>query len=238
MIRVVPWHGKVEGDVGKGCLKAHPCRHVDIEDKFLQGLLHTPVVQAVEPYKGGEQGVEIGECLGARGLPLERVEEIHDLPECAPQVSGRPAFHLPPHTPESLCQQVMQIPSHAIHREDIKVMNMEISLYVGLPDLRGIDLAEPIDLAHLRGNIVIQSLEGKRHIAVLVYAPVRLVEVLIYQVNGCLIGDIPDPRMLLPVENIGLGRLAIGGGKQYLLHDILNLLHRRGLVAKRLLGEV
>jgi hypothetical protein len=117
-------------------------------------------------------------------------------------------------------------------------MNVEISLYVGLPDLRGIDLAEPIDLAHLRGNIVVQSLEGKCHITVLVDSPVCLIEVLFYQVNSCLVGDIPDSRMLLPVKNICLGRLAIGGGKQYFLHDILNLLHRRGLVAKRLLGEV
>ena len=115
-------------------------------------------------------------------------------------------------------------------------MNVEITLEVRLPDFGRVDFIQPIDPAYLRGNIVVQSLERECHVAVFINPPIRFVQVLIHQVDTCLVGNLSHFCVLIPVNDIGLGSFAIGGGKQHLLYDILDLFHSRDLFTSYLLG--
>ena len=55
--------------------------------------------------------------------------------------------------------------------------------------------------------------------------PVQFFEVLIDQIHFHPVGNFPQPGMLIPVDNIGLGRPSIGGRQQNLLNDILDFLN-------------
>ena len=72
-------HTKIHGDVGEGCLESHPGGDVDIEDELLKGLLDLGVAELIVSDEGCQQGVEVGQGLGAGSLPLKGVEEVDDL---------------------------------------------------------------------------------------------------------------------------------------------------------------
>ena len=74
-------HTKIHGDIGEGRLKSHPGGNVDVEDELLEGLLDPGVAQLIITDEGCQQGVEVGQGLGAGRLPLEGVEEVDDLAE-------------------------------------------------------------------------------------------------------------------------------------------------------------
>jgi hypothetical protein len=85
---------QIHGDVGEGRLESHPGGNVDVEDEFLQGLLDLLVAELIVSDEGCQQGVEVGQGLGAGRFPLQGVEEIDDLAQGRAQVLGRCAFHL------------------------------------------------------------------------------------------------------------------------------------------------
>ena len=84
----------------------------------------------------------------------------------------RLALHFPRRSPEPLQEQVVEVPSHAVDRQDAQVVDMEVPIRMGQADLGGIDLVQPVDLADLRGYVVVQSLERVGHVGVLIDLPV------------------------------------------------------------------
>ncbi len=150
---------EVQGDVGEGGLEPDPGGNVDVEDEFLEGLADLRVGQAVIPDKGGEQSVEAGKGLGARRLSLEGVEKIHHLAQGAPEMFRRPAFHFSRDPPEAFPEKIEEVPADAVDGKDAQVMDVKIPFHLGLPDFRGIDFIEPVNLAHLRGDVIVQPLE-------------------------------------------------------------------------------
>jgi len=238
LIRVVPGHGDIEGNVGKGSLKPYPGGNVDIEDELLEDLLDLLVIEAIGADKGCQEGIEIGKGLGPRCLPLEGIEEIYHLPQNTAEMSRRLALHLAGYTLESFQEQIVKVPAHAVNRQQTQVVNMEIPLAVGLPDLRGIDLVKPVNLADLGRYIVVQSLERIIHVTVLVHLPVDLPEVLIHEVDLHFVRDLPQAGMLIPVDDISLGGPPVGRIQKHLFDDILDFLHRHDLAVEKSLGQV
>ena len=70
-------------------------------------------------------------------------------------MSGRTAFYLSRCAFKPFHQQVIKVPADAINRKDVEVMYMKFAIYMGLPDLRRVDFIQPINLAYLRGYIVV-----------------------------------------------------------------------------------
>ena len=121
---------------------------------------------------------------------------------------------------------------------DPQVMDVKVPLRMGQPDRRWIDLVEPVDLADLRGDIVVQTLQGISHVRVLIDLPVRTVQVAVDQVHIRAGNNLPDARVLLAVDDIGLcGALELRGEENF-FHDILDLLDGRDPPGKRLLRKV
>ena len=230
-------HGEVHRDVREGGLEADPGGHVDVEHELLQRLLHLVEGEAVRADEGGEEGVEVGEGLRAGRLSLQRVEEVHDLAQRASQVLRGLALDLSRGALEPLHQQILDVPAHAVDGEDAQVVDVKVALGVRRADLGRVDLVQPVDLAHLGGDVVVQSLEGVAHVGVLFDLPVRLVEVAVDQVDVGARDDLADLRVLVPVEDVRLGRLPVLGREQHLLHDVLDLLDRRNLAGEGLLGD-
>ena len=109
--------------------------------------------------------------------------------------------------------------------------------HVRLLDLGGVDLVEPVDLAHLRGDVVVEPLERVVHVAVFVDLPVRLGKVLVHQVDLHLVDDFPQPGVLVAVDDVGLGGFAVWRLKQGLLDDVLDFFDAWNPVAQELLGQ-
>ena len=87
---------------------------------------------------------------------------------------GRLAFHLSGNTAESFHQQIEKVPSDAVDRKKAQVMDVEIPFRMRPSDFGGIDFVQPVDLADLGGDVVVQSLQGVIHIAVFVNFPIHL----------------------------------------------------------------
>ena len=58
-------------------------------------------------------------------------------------------------------------------------MDMEITILMGLAYLRGVYLIQPIALANLAGDIIIQALERVGHIGVFLNLPVQTLQVFV-----------------------------------------------------------
>ena len=159
LVGIIFRHGDIERDIGERRLEPDPGRDIDIENEFLEGLLDLLEAQTVVLDKGGEQGVEIGEGLRTGGFSLQGVKEIDDLAQGAAEVLGRQALDLAGGAAEAFPQEVLEIPADAIDRQETQVMDMEIPFGVRLLDLGGIDFIEPVNLAHLGRDIIVQALQ-------------------------------------------------------------------------------
>ena len=198
-------YGKIHGNVGERCLEANPGGNIDIEDKLLERLLHLVVSQFVVTHERRQQRVEIGKGLGAGGFSLERVEKIDDLTQGGAQVLGRCALHLALDPLESVFQQVLQVPSHAVDREQAQIVDVQVAILVGIADIRRIDPVEPVLGRDIRGDVVVEPLQGIAHVAVLFDFPIQALDVVFDQVHVGLGGDAADLGMLFAIEDVGLG---------------------------------
>lgn len=86
-------------------------------------------------------------------------------------------------------------------------MDMEVAGHVRFFDLFGVDLIEPVGLADLRGDVVVETLEGKGHIAILFHLPVHLVEVAVDQIDVFSGDQAADLRVLFAVQDVALSGL-------------------------------
>ena len=190
---------KIHGNIGEGCLKAHPGRDVDVENKFLQRLFHLPVFESIIPNKRSQQRIKIRYGLRAGGFPLQRVEKIDNLSQRGAQVFGRCAFHLSFDALETLPEQILQIPAHAIDRKQAEIVYMNIAVCMGAANFPGINGVEPVFGCDIRRNVVVQPLQRIAHIAVFFNFPIQLLNIVIYQVDMGPGGHHSDLSMLFAV---------------------------------------
>jgi hypothetical protein len=102
------------------------------------------ITQLIVTDKGCQQGVEVGQGLGPGRFTLEGVEKIDDLAQGRAKVFGRCAFHFALDAFETVAQQIGEIPAHAVDRQQAEVMDVQVALGMGPPDLRRIDLVQPV----------------------------------------------------------------------------------------------
>jgi hypothetical protein len=132
-----------------------------------------------------------------------------------------------PATPlEALTEQVLEVPADAVDREQAQIVDVHVAVLVGVADLGGIDLVQPVLGGHIGGDVVVEPLQGVAHIAVFFYFPVQALNVVIHQVDIGLGGDVADLGVLFAVEDIGLGGHG-RGVEQDALDDVLNFLDFR-----------
>ena len=92
-------------------------------------------------------------------------------------------FHFPRSALKTLEQQILQVPSDAIGADNPKVMDMKITVKMRALNIFGVNLIEPVNFADLGGNVIIETLQGKTHVAVFFYLPIRLGKILLYQID-------------------------------------------------------
>ena len=88
------------------------------------------------------------------------------------------------------------------------------------------------------GVDLVQPLEGVVHVGVLVDLPVRSLEVAVDEVDIGPRDNFPDPRVLVAIDDVRLGRALVVGGEEDFLHDVLYLFDRGNLPRQRLLSQV
>ena len=139
---------------------------------------------------------------------------------------------------EALPEQVSQGPAGAVADDGIgQVMEMKISLGMGLLDIFGIDLVEGEIGKDFAGNPGVEPREAHHAlVAVLPDLPVRVVDIVLdqaFQVETGLLG-LADPLVLFPVQDVGLGDFEVSLLHQDHFHDVLDLLDRRDRVSSEL----
>ena len=206
----------------KGVWKPTLGGNVHVEDELLEALLHLRVREPVVPYEGREVRVEVGEGLGAGGLALQCVKEVHHVAQRAPEVLGGPALHLAGDPAEPAHQQVAQVPAHAVGGQEAQVVDVEIAVHVRVANLGRVDALEPV-LGRDGGRyVVVEPLEGIAHVAVFVDAPVGAVQVAFDQLQalGQEAFPLPDLPVLVAVENVCLGDLRVAALDEHFLDQV------------------
>ena len=61
----------------------------------------------------------------------------------------RRTFDFACHPLKPLPQQIFQIPSHAVNRKQAQVVDVNVAVPVGLPDLGRIDAVQPVFRGHI-----------------------------------------------------------------------------------------
>ena len=115
---------------------------------------------------------------------------------------------------------------------------MEVPVRVGKPDLGGIDLVQPVDLADFRGDVIVQALQGVAHVGVLIDLPVGTLQIPIDEVDVGARDDLADPCVLLAVDDVRFRRCPELGGEENLFHDVLYLLDGRDASRQCLMRQV
>src|SRR5271157_2591036 len=107
-------------------------------------------------------------------------------------------------------------------------MYMEIAVYVSVTYLRRIYSLEPILGGDCGGDMVVQPLERIAHVAVLVYTPVRAVQVAFDQLEPFRQQALPFPYLpvLLAVEDEGLCYLRVSALDEHFLDKVLHVFNR------------
>ena len=151
---------------------------------------------------------------------------------------GRFAFRFADHSGKSAQQQVLQIPTYAIGAQQTQIMQVKIAFGVHAFYFFGVNFVQPVNFADFRGYIIVQPLQRVTHIAVFIYLPVYLLQVLVHQVHVKLGRNLTDACMLVAVQNISFGRFVVIGGQQYVFHNVLHVFHVGGRVGIKLLDNV
>lgn len=174
----------IHRNVGEGRLESDSRRNIHIEHEGLDLLFHLRVGKFVSPDKGRQERIEIGERLRARHFALERVDEVDHLSQDRTQMFGRLAGNLARDAGKAAPQEIFQIPAAAVGGNELEVVNMKVARLVRVADFFGIDRIHPILGADGARDIVVKSLEGIRHIGILLDEPVEISDVLVDQMHG------------------------------------------------------
>ncbi len=179
--------------------------------------------------EGREQGIEVGESLGAGRFPLQGVEEIDGLAERGAEMLGRGALDLAVGAAETFEEQVLEIPATAVNRQHAEIMDVEISLAMSIGDVVRVDLVQPVVAGDVGRDVVVQTLQGVAHVGVLVDPPILLGEVGIHRFDRFLDkgSGFTQRGMLLTVEDVGLGGLGMAILDEDLFDQVLDVLDGR-----------
>ena len=132
---------------------------------------------------------------------------------------GGGAFGLAGGAGEADGEEVLEVPADAVDAEEAEVVDVHGAAHVRFADLGGVNLVEPVDLADLARDMVVEALERVAHVAVFLDAPVHLREVAVDEVEAGAVDHVADLRVLLAVDDVGLGGLAVGGVEKNLLDE-------------------
>ena len=169
----------VEGEVRERALAAPAARHIEVVDELLHALDDVLVGHRVLADEGRHVGVEGGERLRAGPLVLERAEEVDDLAARGGEVGGRCGGDRAGDAVEALLDEALERPSGAVAGEHVEVVDVVVAVAVGLADLGGVDLLEPVVRDDLARGVEDEAAEGVPLVGVGVDAPVGAVEVLL-----------------------------------------------------------
>ena len=228
--------GPVEGEVGEGGLRSPAGGDIQVEDELLHALAHVGVGESVLADIRRKVGVEGTEGLRPGPLVLEGAEEVHHLAHRGAQVLRRAGLDLVRHAVEALPEELAERPSGAVTREHVEVVDVEVPLAVGVPDLRRVDVAEPVVGRHLAGDREDHTAKGESLIRIGVDPPVGAVDVLAHRADrinhaGAILAEL---AVFLPVHDVG----ARGGEemalKQRPLGEVLDLLDPHHRLHRRL----
>jgi len=238
LVGQIPGDLEIKAQVRKWSLEANARGHVQVKDEFLQSLADLSIAEMIIADKGGKERVEIGKGHRSGGFALDGVEKVHDLSEGRPEMLGGAAVYLARYTAKAADQQVSQIPAAAVHRQNVEIVEVDISADVGLTHLFGKDPVQPIGAVHRRKDVVVEALQGKAHVRVLFDSPIELFQITIDQLVR--IDESPNIAQLavqVAVEDIGLGRLGMAIVDEGALHQVLNVLDGRYLAGAKPLVE-
>ncbi len=149
----------------------------------------------------------------------------------------RTAFGFSGNATESRTQQILQVPPHAVNRKLPQIVQMQITVQMRLAHFWRVNLVEPVDFAYVAGDVIIQALQREGHVAVFLHAPVQSLQVLIDQIDSGTVGQFAQPRVLVAIDQVGLGRFLERRCEQHLLDQVLYSLDAGRLAAIRALQE-
>ena len=107
-------------------------------------------------------------------------------------------------------------------------MDVQVGVEVQLLDLGRVDLVQPVLGRDFRRDVIVESLQGVAHVAVLVDFPVDTAQVAVHDLRGAAqkLFGVAQLGVLLAVKDVSLGRGGAALFDQDALHQVLNLLHR------------
>ena len=216
----------VEREVRERRLRAPARRHVEVVDQLLDALLDRVVAHRVAADERRHVGVERRERLRARPFVLQRAEEVHDLADGARHVLRRAGLDLAGHAVQALVQQLAQRPAGAVAGEHVEVVDVDVAFAVRAPDLRRVDVGQPVVGDDLARDVEDQAAQRIALVGVGVDAPVLLLEVFVDRR-----GDVDQrlaigaqPRVAVAVDDVGARGVEVAGGRERLLDGVLHLL--------------
>ena len=227
-------HDNIERNVGERRLETYASRNVKVEYELLQGLLDLVISQAVVADKRREQGIEGRECLRPRRLALQGVEKVDYLSQGAAEVPRRRARHFARDTAEAAHKKVHEVPPDAVYGQRLQVVHVEVSSLMRPAHLFGINGLQPVALADVGSDVIVESLQREGHIAVFLDLPVGIPQVFLDKHPPALLAaQAPHRGMLLSVQHVRLGDLEFPHGKKGLFHHVLHLFDSRCFLALR-----
>ena len=97
-------------------------------------------------------------------------------------------------------------PVVCVRTEDAQVVDVEVGVAVGVGDVGGVELVEPVVGDDGAAEVVVEALEAVAHVAVFGDSPVEFVEVLVDHVGAAEEGgEVAEFGVLLAVADVGFG---------------------------------
>jgi hypothetical protein len=100
---------------------------------------------------------------------------------------------------KSFQKKIFQIPPHTVDSKEAEIMDVEIAARMSVSDFRGIYTVQPVFCGDIRGNVIVESLEGIAHITVFLDFPIQLLDIMLDKVNVGFGRYASDLSMLFPV---------------------------------------
>ncbi len=130
-------------------------------------------------------------------------------------------------TPKAALQQILQIPTAAIHREHAQVVQVKITLCMRLLDFGRVNVAQPVPRGDRGCQVEIQPLQRVIHVAVFADAPIADFQIIADE----LLTIQQDPLPLacfgafFTVQDERFGYPGIARLDQHFFDNVLNLFH-------------
>ena len=140
---------------------------------------------------------------------------------------GGARFDLAGHAAEAAQQQLLEVPAGAVGAEEPEVVQVQISREVGVADLVGVDLMQPVLLGERLADVVVHARDRLLGVGVFLDAPVAVAHILGEHVDRRADEGVCLARAaaLLPVEDVRLGGLGVAVFDEHLLDEVLHLFH-------------